>query len=112
MNNPLNKPFDLDGFTAVTATHEEAQEAVRKGRVAGADFVILSREPLEDGGVDEITLMVLSPEGNPLRKTFETMADEGLALRCNPLTRAEKQRQEARAKDSRRLHGRTEGGMA
>ena len=106
MNDPL------EGFTAVPATPEEAQEALRKGRMAGADFVILSREPLEDGGTDEITLMVLSPEGNPLRETFEAMAAEGFALRCAPLTRAERRRQETREKDSQRLHGWTGEGKA
>jgi len=42
-----------DGYTAEPATDAEAREAFRKGQIAGADFVILSREKDENGAEGE-----------------------------------------------------------
>ena len=81
MSTPLE---DIAGFSAEPATADEALEAIQRGQALGADFVILVREREEDGGVDEQTLMVFSPPGNPQRALFESLAERGLAARCAP----------------------------
>ncbi len=83
-------------FRTRPATEAEVRAAYEEGKTAGADFVILSRETEEDGTVDEQTLLVFAPEGNPLRKTFAQMAEKRLAIRVSPLTRRERQKQKKR----------------
>lgn len=72
-----------DGIGTEPATDAEARAAYHKGRKAGADFVILARETDENGEVDEQTLLVFAPEGNPLYETFAQLAAQGMAIRCS-----------------------------
>jgi len=72
-----------EGIGTEPATDAEARAAYHRGRKAGADFVVLVRETDEDGAVDEQTLLVFAPEGNPLRETFTQLAAQGMAIRCS-----------------------------